>query len=86
MAATSRHLSAVEAVLLGPVRHTGPDGARLCHEYLHAARRLEHTLALIKGRLYGEAYAIHLAWPDLWEAVRARLDEHNRLERRWSSS
>jgi hypothetical protein len=82
VAAISRHLAAVEAVLLGPARHTEPEGNRLCHEYLHAARRLEHTLALIKGRLYGEAYAIHLAWPDLWDAARSELDEHNRLERR----
>jgi hypothetical protein len=81
VAATSRHLAAVEAVMLRPVRHAVPDGNTLCQEYLHAAKRLEHTLALIKGRLYGEAYAIHLAWPDLWEAAHSRLDEHNRLER-----
>jgi hypothetical protein len=81
MAATSRHLAAVEAVLLGRVRHQVPDGEQVCHEYVQAARRLEHTLALIKGRLYGEAHAIHLAWPELWETVHAELQEHNRLER-----
>src|SRR5687768_16029890 len=82
VAATSRHLAAVEAVLLRPVRRAVSDGNGLCQEYLHTARRLEHTLALIKDRLYGEAYAIHLAWPDLWEAARTELREHNRLERR----
>jgi hypothetical protein len=80
MAATSRHLAAVEAVLLGRVRHTVPDGERLGQDYLHAARQLEHTLALIKGRLYGEAHAVHLAWPELWETVHAQLSEHNRIE------
>src|SRR5919198_2218643 len=65
LAATSRHLAAVEAVLLEEVRHTVPEGQTLGHEYLHAARALEQTLALIKGRLYGEAFAIHLAWSDL---------------------
>ena len=82
LAATSRHLAAAEAVLMRPVRDAVPHGEDLCHEYLHAARRLEHTLALIKGRLYGEAYAVHLAWPDLWDDAHARLTEHNRLQDR----
>ncbi|MGH3347981.1 MAG: hypothetical protein ACRDO4_13465 [Nocardioides sp.] len=81
MAATSRHLGAVEAVMLAPVRHAVPEGGDIVHEYLQAARELEHTLALIKGRLYGEAYAIHLTWSTLWERARAQLEEHNRIER-----
>ncbi len=81
MAATSRHLAAVEAVVLAPVRHAVPEGGEIVHEYLQIARELEHTLALIKGRLYGEAYAIHLTWSTLWERARAQLEEHNRIER-----
>ncbi len=80
LAATSRHLAAVEAVLVGPVRHTVPDGATLAHEYLHAARELEQTLYLIKGRLYGESHAIHLRWSDLWDRANGQLNEHNRIE------
>jgi hypothetical protein len=80
-AATSRHLAAIEAVMLDPVSRGVPEGASLCHEYLHAARDLEHTLALIKGRLYGQAHAVHLSWPELWEAADAQLNEHNRIER-----
>ena len=80
MAATSRHLAAVEAVLVGRVRHVVPHGADLTHDYLHAARRLEHTLSSMKGRLYGEAHAVHLAWSDLWRDARDQLSEHNRLE------
>ncbi len=82
MAATSRHLGAVETVLLKPVRDAVPGGVEIVHEYLHAARQLEHTLVLVKGRLYGEAYAVHLAWPTLWEDARTRLVDHNRIERR----
>lgn len=82
MAATSRHLGAIEAVLLEPVRHRVPEGESLSHEYLHAARELEQTLALIKGRLYGQAHAVHLAWPELWDTAHAQLNEHNRIERR----
>jgi hypothetical protein len=81
-AATSRHLAAIEAVLLPRVRRAVPAGDALVQEYLHLARQLEHTLALIKGRLYGEAHAIHLEWAELWETTRAQLREHNHLERR----
>ncbi len=81
MAATSRHLAAIDAVLVRRVRHAGPDGDRVCQEYQHAARQLEHTLVLLKGKLYGEAHAIHLEWRDLWETVHAQLEEHSRSER-----
>jgi hypothetical protein len=80
VAATSRHLAAVEAVLLSPVRRMVPEGVSLTDEYVHAARELEHTLALIKGRLYGEAYAVHLRWPALWQKAGTQLKEHNRVE------
>ncbi|HEY3528834.1 MAG TPA: hypothetical protein VGK78_06765 [Nocardioides sp.] len=82
LAATSRHLAAVEAVLVAEVRRSMPDGESLCHDYLHTARELELTLAWVKGKLYGEAHAIYLKWPELWADVRSLLDEHNRLERR----
>jgi hypothetical protein len=82
IAATSRHLAAVEAVLLEQVRHDGPEGHALAKEYLSVARQLELTLALIKGRLYGEAHAIYLNWQELWVDARSLLDQHNRLERR----
>jgi hypothetical protein len=82
LAATSRHLAAVEAVLLAEVRHCVPEGKRLGHEYCEAARRLEMTLAHIKGRLYGDVYAARMSWPDLWHRAAADLEEHNRLERR----
>ena len=81
LAATSRHLAAIEGVLVPEVRHRVPDGHDLAHEYLHAARLLEETLALIKGRLYGEARAIYLSWPMLWDRAHSELTEHNRLER-----
>src|SRR5262249_4893215 len=80
VASVSRHLAAAEGVLVSEVRHTIPGGGRLSHDYLSAARRLEHALARIKGKLYGEAYLIHLTWPSLWADARACLDEHNRME------
>lgn len=80
VASASRHLAATEAVLVSQVRHTVPDGGRLSRDYLAAARRLEHALVRIKGKLYGEAHLIHLTWPSLWADARECLDEHNRLE------
>ena len=80
VASVSRHLAAVEAVLVPEVRHTVPGGRELSHDYLSAARQLEHALVRIKGRLYGEAHLIYGAWPSLWADARERLDEHNRLE------
>jgi hypothetical protein len=80
VASASRHLAATEAVLIPQVRRTVPDGGKLRHDYLVAARRLEHALVRIKGKLYGEAHLIHLTWPSLWADARERLAEHNRLE------
>jgi hypothetical protein len=80
LAATSRHVAAVEAVLVPRVRKHVPDGAPLSDEYLGLARELEQTLTLVKARLYGEAHAIHLSWRPLWGAVHRQLEEHNRLE------
>ncbi len=81
LAATSRHLGAVEAVLLPAVHRVVTDGDAAVHEYLQAARRLEHTLSMLKARLYGEAHAIYLSWPRLWDVAQQQLSEHNRLER-----
>ena len=80
LAATSRHLAAVEAVLVPRVRKRVPDGVLLSVEYLAAARALEQTLTLVKARLYGEAHAARLPWPRLWGVVQRQLSEHNRLE------
>jgi hypothetical protein len=80
MAATSRHLSAVEAVVLAPVRRTVPDGPALVHEYVQTVRALEHTLAQLKAQLYGEVHAAHLSAAGLWSRVHTQLNEHNRIE------
>jgi hypothetical protein len=82
LAATSRHLAAVEAVLVPRVRVRVPDGALLSVEYLAAARALEQTLTLVKARLYGEAHAARLSWSQLWGVAQRQLSEHNRLELR----
>lgn len=81
LAATSRHLGAVDEVLLPLVRRRVPDGHDRVREYLHQARHLELALATLKARLYGEAHAVFLSWPRVWEDVRVELSRHNTLER-----
>jgi hypothetical protein len=80
LAATSRHLAAVEAVLVPAARRVLLHSDVTVKHYLTAARRLERTLALVKARLYGEAHAVTLSWPGLWSLVARQLAEHNVLE------
>ena len=81
LAATSRHLAAVDAVLVPVARRRLDDGATRTHDYLHQARLLEMSLAQLKARLYGEAHAVHVPWRQVWSDVRRQLSRHNRLER-----
>jgi hypothetical protein len=80
LAATSRHLAAVEEVLVDEVRRVVPHSEQLVADYLEAARDLEQVLSLVKARVYGEVHAASLGWSDLWVRVRTRFDHHNRLE------
>lgn len=82
LAATSRHLAAVEAVLVPTLCRKAPDSGVLAKEYLQAARHLERTLSLVKARVYGEAHAVHMSWPGLWSLAKEQLTEHNRLEQK----
>jgi hypothetical protein len=79
LAATSRHLNAVESVLL-PVAHKRLHDDRLVHDFVRASKDLETALVNAKGREYGSAYAVTMRWPEVWAAVRTRLEEERRLE------
>lgn len=82
MTATSRHLAAVEEVLLGEARGRLEDGEERVKEYLHEARHLEQALARLKARLYGELHVAHLPWSQVWETLESQLRRHNDAERR----
>lgn len=81
MGATSRHLAAVDDVVVPLVRRRVEGGGDLVVDYLQRARRLERALALLNARLYGEAHAIHVSWPRVWREVSTALDRHNESER-----
>ena len=80
LAAASRHLNAVESVLL-PVAQSRVD-LDLVHDFVRASKDLEVALVNAKGREYGSARAVTLPWSDVWAAVRTRLDHAHDLEHR----
>lgn len=80
MAATSRHLAAIDEVLLRAVRRRLPDGADRVKGYVHQARVLELAITRLKARLYGEAHAAYLSWDQVWDDVRRELRRHNQVE------
>lgn len=81
LAATSRHLSAVDEVLVPAAEHRLPDGRERTRHYLHEARALEQAMVRLKGRLYGEQHAAFQPWAEVWEEVREDLLRHNETER-----
>jgi hypothetical protein len=80
LASTSRHLAAVNAVLVPELKHL-PDGPHRCHEFSQQCRSLEAALALVKARLYGSVYAVTTPWPEVWAEVRREFDATLELEK-----
>jgi hypothetical protein len=80
LASSSRHLAAVNAVLVPTVRHRLPDGSRGAHEFTRQCRHLEAALALIKAKLYGSAYAVSTPWTEIWADVRREFDRTMAME------
>ncbi len=76
LASTSKHLHAVDAVLLAPARKQVPDGADLVHDYLHTAKELEVVLAHVKAHEYGSVYETSYLWADVWSDVDTALADH----------
>lgn len=71
----SRHLAAIDDVLLPQAKRATPDGSQRIRAYVRDARQLEATLHRLKGRLYGDGTA-HIDWDSLWSELEAELAEH----------
>jgi hypothetical protein len=80
LAATSKHLHAVDAVLLPPTRKRVPDGGHLVHDYVHSAKELEVVLAHVKAHEYGSVYESGYAWPAVWDDVSKAMTGHRTQE------
>jgi hypothetical protein len=80
LATTSKHLHAVDAVLLPPARKKVPDGSTLVHDYVHSVKELEIVLSHVKAHEYGSVYESSFAWPQVWSDVDTALSDHQRHE------
>ena len=77
---TSRHLHAVDAVLLPPARKQCSDGGVLVHDYLRSVKDLEVVLAHVKAHEYGSVYETPYGWPGVWSDVDLAMCDHRRHE------
>jgi hypothetical protein len=80
MATTSRHLAAIDDVLLPVARKGLPDGHHLVADYVAQAREVEHALHAVKASLYGDVNARHLHNDELLTEVRQLLAVHEDRE------
>jgi hypothetical protein len=76
----SKHLHAIDAVLVPEARRVLSDGGSRVHDYLHAAKELEIVLAHVKAHEYGSVYETQFAWPAVWADVDEALAEQYRRE------
>jgi len=86
LASSSRHLAAVNAVLVPAARRELPDGSHRAHEFSRQCRHLEAALAQTKAKLYGSAYAVSEPWPEIWHDVRREFDRTMTMEHDLTSS
>ena len=75
-----RHLAAVDDVVLPKARKELSHGHARVHDHVRHARGLEHTLHLLKARLYGDATAFHRTWDEVWLGLEDWLDDHVKHE------
>lgn len=80
LSGTSRHLHAVDEVMLAPLRHQCADGGHLTHEYVRSLRGLEVELAHVKAHEYGSVYETSYEWDAIWDAVAMALADQRRHE------
>lgn len=81
LAATSRHLAAMAAVLLPQARKHLADGQDRARELITSTRRLEVALNLVKARLYGATFAVRKSWQQVWGEVAEPFEHTLVLER-----
>jgi len=80
LAIASRHLGAVDAVLLPAVHRKVSQSNGLVHDYVHAERELEVTLTHVKAHAYGSTYESGYTWSEAWTEVDETLGRHRTCE------
>jgi len=67
LATTSRHLHAVDAVMMPPFRKL--HDPKLCHDYRASAKALGVLMVHVKAHEYGSTFEAAYPWPKVWGAV-----------------
>lgn len=80
LASASRHVSAVNAVLLPMARRHLSDGHRRVQEFAQESKQLEIALAQVKAKLYGSSFVVRRPWSSVWHDVTVALDRVRALE------
>lgn len=80
LAAASKHLNAVDAVILPEVSKRLPDAKHLVHDYLQSAKGLEIALAQAKAHVYGSVFEARHPWDAVWSDVAEALSAHRGCE------
>lgn len=81
LAATSRHLNAISAVMLPLVGKHLDEGHDRANELVASIRLLEVALNLVKAKLYGATFAQHQSWPEVWAQADEPFEHTLELER-----
>lgn len=74
LASASRHVGAINAVLVPAVRRRATDGTEVAQELVRRSRRLEWAMAQAKGKLYGSTYVVRRSWTSIWADVHERFE------------
>lgn len=80
LASASRHVAAVNAVLVPAARRLLDDGSDRTRELARQSKQLEQALAQAKAKLYGSSFAVRRPWDSIWAAVEQELGRQRELE------
>lgn len=80
LAGASRHLHAVDAVVVSQARRALPDGKQAAAGHRVAARELEVALAHAKAHEYGSVYERRYRWAEVWQEVEDALTRERAAE------
>src|SRR5688572_25511187 len=75
LASASRHIGAVNAVLVPAAKKHLADGHDTAIEVVRRSKRLEWAMAQAKAKLYGSTYAIRRSWTSIWADVHERFED-----------
>jgi len=77
---SSRHMHAVDEVLVPAVEHRVDSGRSLARDYQAASHELAIVLTRVKAHEFGSPYEQGFAWSDVWNDVQEAMADQRRHE------